>query len=555
MEPELADIEEDRQVVLAEGLEKGKVLPFQCRNFNHIDPTTSYYHLEKKYAGKVLTDNEKLLRKGFFDLDHPTHHTTCMRVGYGPESWGYEEAMREMLQNVVDQCFLANGSSFDGMVIERGVRKVGRTKREEQVEILHNGKFILAEITTTKKTVDMNGPDTGASNPSSRKSEEHVIEMITYGAGPRREILDMGYSSKKEQPGFIGCHGEGMKVATSVLLKLQMTVTFDSIFEHSYSRKTKMLVSERWRAYPSKGTVCYSFANHKPTQRDHDPARPDMDRFVVTVAGEEVGEHRISFADYLLPLEIVNSRSLLNIPKEAGMVILDEEYEGFVYVKHFKAGQMRTLKLGYDFPAVKLGRDRNVISPEIMVQEVAKALSAALVSPAQSPSLLKYILCPLIFGKNVNQNHNNNDEMKAPDGEEWSHTIEFQALSSLTMLAKMVLSQYLPKDVVPVTSMSEFEALKDLEKLRGYMVPEWLYKIVVGLGKKLSFQQVMENMKMELLECNNVVEFPYVKMIQDALKVCEKDVNVKMVRQENNPLKISEKWIAEKENLMVINHG
>lgn len=348
------------------------------------------------YLAKYVEKDEQKAERLHKEYEEETHYKfetgvstreSDMSLQYGTSSgWSDAKAVREFVQNLIDEVHAANGDSFEHISVEVVEKKNVRT------EIIMNGREILAEITTRRMV--------------SKHEHVDVLELVNYGVGPGRKIFKIGYSSKTSNKLVLGVHGEGIKMGTYQLLRAGFDVEFESSFSQVGRESLDRRQPERTCYTVLNNDVTYRHTMFVPRQRNlvalKQKGHLDLDRFVVRIKAPVASVDapspipRATIQDYVLPLdEIAVGRALAL--GDSGRVLFDDDFDGKLYVVHMFLFKGSRLFFGYDFAKVPLGRDRDFIHDRRLARYVAAAFDAAVQRDDEYGATARDELCGMFF--------------------------------------------------------------------------------------------------------------------------------------------------------------
>jgi hypothetical protein len=218
------------------------------------------------------------------------------------------------------------------------------------------------------------------------KKEVGMVEFTNFGAIMSSNCLEMGYSTKTEDPRLAGRHGEGLKIAALVMRRTGYHVRISSnscFWNFGFRGKTKdEFYYQLTRASDSRVAslrTAFNAARENGTPRKMSPNI--WEDVSVTVGqirkhGQPVSVE--TFSDWMkVTIDLHRPSELIYTPY--GKLILDPAYAGKLYVKGLRvtiADSREThYQYGYDFltPDMVPNRDRRL---EVHPEREAKAVTA-----------------------------------------------------------------------------------------------------------------------------------------------------------------------------------
>jgi hypothetical protein len=213
-----------------------------------------------------------------------------------------------------------------------------------------------------------------------------MVEFTNFGAIMSSNCLEMGYSTKTEDPRLAGRHGEGLKIAALVMRRTGYHVRISSnscFWNFGFRGKTKdEFYYQLTRASDSRVAslrTAFNAARENGTPRKMSPNI--WEDVSVTVGqirkhGQPVSVE--TFSDWMkVTIDLHRPSELIYTPY--GKLILDPAYAGKLYVKGLRvtiADSREThYQYGYDFltPDMVPNRDRRL---EVHPEREAKAVTA-----------------------------------------------------------------------------------------------------------------------------------------------------------------------------------
>ncbi|KAJ5369974.1 uncharacterized protein N7496_006094 [Penicillium cataractarum] len=181
------------------------------------------------------------------------------------------------------------------------------------------------------------------------------------------EALELGHSSKRENPNLIGCHGEGLKLAALVMSRNGYRVKIATANSHwSFS-----FVGSRFRCMIKPSKMVESGPETDPTE-DMARMHSHIERDVVVMVEPAKGKHgkKISLADFQTWVEVTLDIRGISYPSQVietdvGDLILDPHFCGRIYLQGMllpaTSSRLKPYKLGYNFTQGRVNRDRQIL--------------------------------------------------------------------------------------------------------------------------------------------------------------------------------------------------
>jgi hypothetical protein len=209
------------------------------------------------------------------------------------------------------------------------------------------------KLTDAVREIFQNAVDQQTVQPNNAMFFDYEAGQQILRIGNKSSILQaksllLGNTTKANDVNTIGQFGEGYKIATLVLLRLGKKITFYNYgagevwvprFKNSKRYGAKILVFDikqySWKKIPNN----------------------NLNIVIEGITDEE-------YKDIIESnLNMQNMSEILIEQTTEGRILLDEQYEGKVYVSGLFVTHLDTLRYGYDFKPqyLPLGRDRNMV--------------------------------------------------------------------------------------------------------------------------------------------------------------------------------------------------
>lgn len=199
-----------------------------------------------------------------------------------------------------------------------------------------------------------NALDEETRDPANKMFFSYDADTETLSIGNKHGKLDaktllLGYTEKNTQDEMIGNHGEGYKIATVVLLRLNKQITFYN-YGNRQIWKPRFVNSRKYKAL-----VPTFFVEKKPLWE----SIPDND-LVITIEGITIDE----YSDICESNLHLVGGDYKKIHTEYGDLLLDDKYAHKVFVGGLFICDSHDIDLGMDIlPSyVKLERDRSMVN-------------------------------------------------------------------------------------------------------------------------------------------------------------------------------------------------
>eukprot|EP01032_Pedospumella_encystans_P007637 gene7637-9142_t len=326
-------------------------------------------------------------------IDTPHYMTES---GWLPD-WRLQEAMRELLSNMIDQARKVLESS--------DLRKQELQFSEAPGHLyLHVGDVLLAEARWTEKMCEyvssyVNGGVVKAKAIKDKflRVKTKCVELTNYGSKLPWKAFRAGYSSKKESKTMIGKYGEGLTGASVVLNRNGCNL----FAECTHNRFTATVLN-------------FGSEVHFQLKRRAPKATGDLPsctvRFTVVFDPDR---------EYPSPEQLMNSVRLpamaaaSGIATSRGTLLLEPTLRGKQFNRSIFVAEDARCLFGYDFldPDKNLlqGRDRNAHSKDSLLTECGRIISEAIL---QSAAVRTEVLQCFMYSDKFNPNNPEQEELK-----------------------------------------------------------------------------------------------------------------------------------------------
>jgi hypothetical protein len=349
----------------------------------------------------------------------------------GAKNVGIKEALRELVQNLIDQAARSNSktpdASFDGLRIINGERK--KHGIIEEAIVFHNEDTKLAEIVHVRKP-NQSKRQYFASEVARDEDDDPVLvgtlSFINYGVviHNANQVLAFGGTDKRKAKNQIGQHGEGLKHAIVALLRKGLGVDiFCPVVRYDCPE------FQHWRFFlqqggPTDGNMYYKMTYQEPPKNSHyfelritynKTSYIDHEGDLVSARPNGLN---FDLDNYLVPHEYIRS---IRDNNDTGTLIADPRQRSAVFVWHFYvcSYQETYMRWSYDL-FIPITRGRDTVNHATLVSAVANIWSAILETKGPGDALVQQFFDEIVFGPS-------------------SNLVEQQALSQLTNPARIKL--------------------------------------------------------------------------------------------------------------------
>lgn len=314
--------------------------------------------------------------------------------------------------------------------------------------------------------------------------EEKILKIGNKSSTLDIQTLLFGSSSKSDNPNMIGKFGEGYKIATIVFLRNGKEVTF-----YNYCSKevwhTKLVKSRRY-----KGALVPTFFVDKVSFWEKIPEAS----LIIEIKGVTPEEYElIKDANLWLQGIYEDSSTADYYNTRYGKILLDDEYEGKLFVSGLYVCSNEKLEYGYDVnpDQIRLDRDRGLVSDIDLAFLTSKMWTNYQSSQQQQDSRKEQF---------------EEDFLAIIDTFDGSYTNLYTSSSE----NKKVVTEFFEKngaDAVPVTSQDEAERAAKLS-LKPVYVSENKKKIVTAsdVYKSSSSSIATKTLWQRLVDFQNAVD-------------------------------------------------
>lgn len=317
--------------------------------------------------------------------------------------WTPHESIRELLANMYDQSVSVQrmlypadtptGPLVTTTITTNGLRYQMVIFDQHTNMILSSATLATLDTCKLATTRTLNGERKSRIDSTYNTARCEMLEIINYSSRIAHESLRNGVSSKRGDKSAIGTHGEGLTGACVVLARNGCNMYVDCV-ANNY---TAEIISYGKAVY-------YQMTHLHHTKTNVIQPLPKVDS----------GLHEVRIRVIFPPTNSVNIKQVIcsvqltddveGIRTERGTLLTHPEHVGTQYNRNFFVSKTKSCMFGYDFtdPDKKLlkGRDRNVHSPDDVVEECGRILSDAILSPNVSPAIHDKLLrywCPCVF--------------------------------------------------------------------------------------------------------------------------------------------------------------
>jgi hypothetical protein len=231
-----------------------------------------------------------------------------------------------------------------------------------------------------------------------------LVELTNFGAHLSRKTLDLGYSSKRRNANLAGCHGEGYKVASLVMVREGYRIkiaTSNRYWSFRFGGRDKRHLwcyfsksKEKFQERVKKQKKAYEarVATGKPRE-----AKANIwEDVTITIGGGGTKVNTVSQNDFLewiqhcIDLDPPSSM----IKTKLGDLILDPKFANKMFLKGLLLegnSKSRQWKFGYNLAQGEVNRDRQQVSDPEEQGEVIAGIWNEACQKEKAATLLPYL--------------------------------------------------------------------------------------------------------------------------------------------------------------------